>query len=203
MGPSPKLSPGDATDSERYRVISDNNCEGMLKVVECWVYEGWMEACSEECKDHGWGHAGGGIMLYPLTAPTLPSVGHWPSCCHFRVENTSDSDNNTYRGWVSPWALHLPSPYHPSWEGSWLYLRKTVDQEKQEVQISISDPKEIKRDIGNMKQVQVVVEEKQEDILDMRKFITKNLKKLLKDVFGRKAIKPRKKECDAMLGKEK
>lgn len=42
-----------------------------------------------------------------------------------------------------------------------------------------------------------MLEEKQGEILDMREFITKNLMKdLLKHIFGKKDIEPRRKECD-------
>ena len=41
-----------------------------------------------------------------------------------------------------------------------------------------------------------MLEEKQGEILDMRKFITKNLlQHLLKEIFGKKDIEPRRKEC--------
>lgn len=72
-----------------------------------------------------------------------------------------------------------------------------MGQQEQEFKISVSVPKEIKRDIGNVKQVQVDVEETKEDLLGVREFITKSLlKKLRKGVFGKQDIELRKKECD-------
>lgn len=53
-----------------------------------------------------------------------------------------------------------------------------MHQKEQECKISIiCVPKEIKWGVGNMKQVQVVVEEKKRKIFDMRDFITRNLLK--------------------------
>ena len=41
-----------------------------------------------------------------------------------------------------------------------------------------------------------MLEEKEGEILDMREFITKNLlQHLLKGIFGKKDIEPRRKEC--------
>lgn len=51
-----------------------------------------------------------------------------------------------------------------------------------------------------------MLEEKQGEILDMRKFITKNLlQHLLKEIFGKKDIEPRRKECvgEKKAGKRK
>lgn len=125
--------------SQIKRDISHKNCARVLKVVESWGCEGWMEAWS---RGVFWGQAGERIMWHLWISSTFPLMGHQPSFCHWGSENNSDSDNSVCGAWVSPRALRLPSPYQS-------LLRDINDctwgrQEERELKISITVPREIK-----------------------------------------------------------